>query len=64
MWCWNTIFNDSHPVFIITDFFNDMVTSDPKCFASVELGDFKGYVPVTPDFYQPIIDARKAAIGG
>lgn len=48
----------------LTDFFNDLVTSDPKCFASVELGEFKGYSPVTPDFYQPIIDARKASIGG
>jgi phosphonate transport system substrate-binding protein len=48
----------------LTDFFNDLVTSDPKCFASFESGDFKGYVPVKPDFYQPIIDARKASIGG
>ncbi len=30
----------------------------------LESGDFTGYVPVKPDFYNVIVEARKAAIGG
>jgi phosphonate transport system substrate-binding protein len=48
----------------LTDFFNELPTKDPKCFSAVENGDFKGYSPVTPDFYAPIVAARKAEIGG
>ena len=33
------------------------------CFSAIEGGDFKGFTPVKPEFYQPIIDARKAKIG-
>lgn len=40
-----------------------MPESDPECFSAIQGGDFKGYVEVTPDFYKPIIAARKAAIG-
>lgn len=48
----------------ITDFFAALPASDKACFEAVEGGDFTGYVPVKPEFYQPIIDARKASIGG
>lgn len=48
----------------IVKFFTDLPTSDYECFRGIENGDFKGYTPVTPDFYMPIIEARKAAIGG
>ncbi len=48
----------------IVAFYTALPTEDYECFRSVENGDFSGYTPVTPEFYQPIIDARKAAIGG
>lgn len=48
----------------VKKFFVDLPKTDPKCFAAVEGGDFKGYAEVNVDFYKPIIDARKAAIGG
>ncbi|MDE1993417.1 MAG: phosphonate ABC transporter substrate-binding protein [Rhizobiaceae bacterium] len=48
----------------LTDFFMKLPTTDAKCFAAIEGGDFKGYVKVTPDFYNAVIDVRKAAIGG
>jgi phosphonate transport system substrate-binding protein len=37
--------------------------SDPACFSAIQGGDFKGYVDVKHEFYQPIVDARKAQIG-
>lgn len=37
--------------------------SDPDCFSAIQGGDFTGFTEVTPEFYQPIIDARKAQIG-
>lgn len=48
----------------LTDFFMKLPASDPKCFAAVEGGNYKGYAPVKPEFYNAIIDVRKAAIGG
>jgi phosphonate transport system substrate-binding protein len=45
-------------------FMMDLPTSDPACFSAVLGGDFKGFTEVTVDFYKPIIDARKATIGG
>lgn len=39
-------------------------TTDKKCFEAVEGGDFKGYQPVKPEFYNAVIDIRKNAIGG
>ena len=48
----------------LTDFFLKLPTTDAKCFSAIEGGDFKGYVKVTPDFYNAVIDVRKAAIGG
>ncbi len=48
----------------IVKFYSELPTTDYECFRSVENGDFKGYTPVDVDFYMPIIEARKAAIGG
>jgi phosphonate transport system substrate-binding protein len=48
----------------IVAFYTDLPKSDYECFRSVENGDFKGYTPVTQEFYQTIIDARKSTIGG
>ncbi|MFN3362617.1 MAG: phosphonate ABC transporter substrate-binding protein [Allorhizobium sp.] len=45
-------------------FMMELPTSDPACFSAVQGGDFKGYTDVNVDFYKPIIDARKATIGG
>ena len=42
----------------------DLPKSDPACFSAIQGGDYTSYTEVTPDFYQPIIDARKAQIGG
>ncbi|MCJ7997251.1 phosphonate ABC transporter substrate-binding protein [Rhizobium cremeum] len=45
-------------------FMMDMPTNDPACFSAVQGGDFKSFTEVNVDFYKPIIDARKATIGG
>lgn len=45
-------------------FMMELPTSDPACFSAVQGGDFEGYTDVNVDFYKPIIDARKATIGG
>ncbi|RUY21528.1 phosphonate ABC transporter substrate-binding protein [Mesorhizobium sp. M7A.F.Ca.US.001.04.2.1] len=45
------------------DFMVSLPQSDPACFASIQGGDYKSFTEVTPAFYQPIIDARKAKIG-
>ncbi|CAH2405458.1 phosphonate ABC transporter substrate-binding protein [Mesorhizobium escarrei] len=47
----------------ITDFLTKLPETDPACFSAIQGGDYKGYSAVTPEFYQPIIDARKAKIG-
>jgi phosphonate transport system substrate-binding protein len=44
-------------------FMVDLPKSDPACFSAIQGGDYTGYTEVTPEFYQPIIDARKAQIG-
>jgi phosphonate transport system substrate-binding protein len=41
----------------------DLPKTDPECFASTMGGDFKSYIEVNKDFYQPVIDARKSQIG-
>ncbi len=46
----------------MTAFFMEL-QKDKACFAAVEGGDFKGYVPVTEKDYETIVAARKAAIG-
>jgi phosphonate transport system substrate-binding protein len=48
----------------IIAFYTALPTEDYDCFRSIENGDFSGYTPVTSEFYQPIIDARKSTIGG
>jgi phosphonate transport system substrate-binding protein len=45
------------------EFMLDLPKSDPDCFSAIQGGDFTGFTEVTPEFYQPIIDARKAQIG-
>ena len=46
------------------DFMVKLPETDPACFSAIQGGDFKSYTEVTVDFYKPIIDARKATIGG
>jgi phosphonate transport system substrate-binding protein len=48
----------------MTDWFVAFPKADKDCFSAVEGGDFTGYVPVTVDTYNVIIDTRKQAIGG
>lgn len=48
----------------VVDYLTNLPTTDAACFSAIEGGEFKGFTPVTPEFYQPIIDARKAQIGG
>jgi len=48
----------------IADFYLALPKKDEKCFNAIEGGDFTGYVPVKPDFYNAVVDVRKAAIGG
>lgn len=45
-------------------FMVDLPKTDAACFSAIQGGDFTSYTEVTPAFYQPIIDARKAKIGG
>src|ERR1700761_384401 len=47
----------------LTDSYNKLAATDTKCLSAIEGGDFKGYVPVKPEFYQAIVDVRKATIG-
>lgn len=47
----------------IIAFYTALPTEDYECFRGIENGDFKGYTPVTPDFYKAIIEARAATIG-
>ena len=47
----------------IIAFYTALPTEDYDCFRSVENGDFSGYTPVTAEFYEPIIEARRAVIG-
>lgn len=45
-------------------FMLDLPKADPACFSAIQGGDFTGFTEVNADFYKPIIDARKATIGG
>lgn len=45
-------------------FMVDLPKTDPACFSAIQGGDFTGYTEVNADFYKPIIEARKATIGG
>jgi phosphonate transport system substrate-binding protein len=46
------------------DFMLKLPETDAACFSAIQGGDFKSYTEVNADFYKPIIDARKATIGG
>ena len=48
----------------LKDYLMNLPMTDPACFSATMGGDFKGYTEVNTEFYQPIIDARKAQIGG
>ncbi|MDX0542183.1 phosphonate ABC transporter substrate-binding protein [Sinorhizobium medicae] len=45
-------------------FMMDLPKTDTACFSAIQGGDFTGFVEVNSEFYKPIIDARKATIGG
>jgi phosphonate transport system substrate-binding protein len=47
-----------------TDYMAALPTKDQACFSSVEGGDYTSYAPVTPGFFDVIIDTRKQTIGG
>ncbi|WP_274423571.1 phosphonate ABC transporter substrate-binding protein [Chelativorans sp. YIM 93263] len=44
-------------------FMMDMPENDPECFSAIQGGDYTGYVEVTSEFYEPIINARRNQIG-
>lgn len=46
------------------DFMVKLPETDHACFSAIQGGEFKSFTEVTVDFYQPIINARKATIGG
>jgi len=48
----------------MSDYLLKLAETDPACFKAVSAGDNKGYTKVQVEFYKPIIDARKATIGG
>ena len=45
-------------------FMMDLPTSDPDCFQAIQGGEYASFTEVDPSFYQTIIDARRAQIGG
>lgn len=45
-------------------FMVELPKSDPACFSAIEGGDFQGFTEANVDFYKPVIDARKATVGG
>lgn len=45
-------------------FMVDLPKTDAACFSAIQGGEFTGYTEVNVDFYKPIIEARKATIGG
>lgn len=48
----------------LTDFFMALPEKDKSCFEAIEGGDYAGYVKVTPEFYNAVIETRRATIGG
>jgi phosphonate transport system substrate-binding protein len=48
----------------LKDYLVKLNETDPACFKAISSGENKGFVDVKQDFYKPIIDARKATIGG
>ena len=72
---WKSPLIPNGPIVVRTSMDNDMKTKfkqfmldlpkkDAACFAAVMGGDFTSFTEVNVDFYKPIIDARKATIGG
>lgn len=45
-------------------FMLDLPKTDAACFSAIMGGDFTNFTEVNTDFYKPIIEARKATIGG
>ncbi|APG88536.1 phosphonate ABC transporter substrate-binding protein (plasmid) [Sinorhizobium americanum CCGM7] len=45
-------------------FMMDLPKTDAACFSAIQGGEFTGFTEVNSDFYKPIIEARKATIGG
>lgn len=45
------------------DFMMKLPEEDPECFSAIQGGDYQGFTEVTPEFYEAIIEARKAKIG-
>lgn len=58
----NTVSGESKKQFV--DYLMNLPKTDQACFEAVEGGEYKGFVPVAPEFYEPIFAARKAQIGG
>ncbi|MBX4929427.1 phosphonate ABC transporter substrate-binding protein [Rhizobium binae] len=48
----------------LADFFMALPEKDKKCFEAIEGGEYAGYVKVTPEFYNAVIETRRATIGG
>ncbi|MCF4099451.1 phosphonate ABC transporter substrate-binding protein [Maritalea mediterranea] len=45
-------------------FMKELPKSNPECFSAIQGGNYNGYVEVDHSFYETIVDARKAKIGG
>lgn len=48
----------------IEAFLKALPETNYDCFRAAQAGDYNGYVEVDAAFYKPVIDARKATIGG
>lgn len=48
----------------IEAFLKALPETNYDCFRAAQAGDYNGYVEVDAEFYKPVIDARKATIGG
>ncbi|TRB17059.1 phosphonate ABC transporter substrate-binding protein [Rhizobium rhizogenes] len=48
----------------LTDLFMSLPKKDKNCFEAIEGGDYAGYIKVTPEFYNTVIETRRATIGG
>ena len=48
----------------VKDYLVNLPKSDPACFKAIEGGDFQGFSDIPAGFYDGIIEARKASIGG
>lgn len=46
------------------EFMVNLPKNDPECFSAIQGGEYNGYIEVDHSFYETIVDARKAKIGG